>query len=237
MKHIIEVGKVFKTNSYGDIRIVERLEKGHFLVEFVDTGYRTTAHRGNIVAGKVRDYDKQSKVTTVWEDCNIPMVNNAGDHFTVVQKRSNRCVVLFRDTNYMTYAEWGNVVAGKITDPYKKTFLGVGYTGEYKVTPYWKKARQLWSNMMKRCYNPNDERGYFGRCFVDVRWHCFANFLEDLPNLYNFDKWVDYNGSGVKYNLDKDLKLPGNNVYSPISCSFEEEGLNKGATSRNNYYR
>lgn len=237
MKHIIEIGSLFKTNSYGDIRILENLKKGYFLVEFVETGYKVTANRANIVAGKVRDGSRKIPSRTAWEDCEIHMKNNAGDDFTIVQKRGKDCVVHFPETNYMTYAHTHNVLCGKISDPYKKTFLGIGYIGEYTKVHYWKKAKQLWSNMMKRCYSEKDQKGYLGKAFVDSRWHCFANFLEDLPTLDNFDGWLDFDNTGVKYNLDKDLKIPGNTVYSRVACTFELESLNKGATIKNNYYR
>ena len=237
MKHFIEIGDEFETNSYGKLKLIEKQEKGYYLVEFLDTGYRTTANRQNILKGKVRDKSKKHHCVKEWEDVNIPLENNAGDKLVIVQRRAKECVVHFIDTNYMTHALYENVIKGKIADPYKRTVLGIGYIGEYKPVSYWKKAKQLWSNMMKRCYNPNDERGYYGKCFVDVRWHSFANFLEDLPTLNNFNEWLDFENTGTKYNLDKDLKIPGNNIYSPIACSFEDERVNKGATSRNNYYR
>lgn len=238
MKHIIEINKVFKTNNYGDIQILKKLEKGYFLVRFVNTGYEVTANRANIVAGKVRDSTMNYPTTTrEWENTNIEMKNNAGDIFTVIRRNSKKCIVLFKDTQYMTEAYWVNVVVGKISDPYKKTFMGVGYQGEFERVFYWQKAKQLWSNMMKRCYNPKDERGYYGRCFVSPRWQCFANFLNDLPSLENFSNWLNFEDTGIKYNLDKDLKIPNNNIYSEHTCGFELEAYNKGATSRNNYYR
>ena len=219
MKHKIEIGQVFRTNSYGDIRILEKKDKGYFLVEFVDTGYKVTANRSNIVAGKVRDTSKKHHCTLDWEDVYVPMKNNAGDVFVIVQKRANSVVVWFPATNYMTYADYRNVAYGKIADPYKKTFLGVGYTGEYAKVSYWRQAKQLWSNMMKRCYN-QEHGDYYGKCFVDTRWHCFANFLEDLPTLENFDKWLEYKDGGEPYDLDKDIKIPGNRIYSKVACKF-----------------
>jgi len=237
MKHKVEINQIFPTNTYGSIQIIKKLDKGYFLVRFVDTGYEVTASRANILAGKVRDRSKPNPLSKDWEDVNIEMVSNSGDVFTVIRRKAKLCIVVFKETNYTTQAYWENVVKGKIKDPYKKSFLGVGYIGEFEKVPYWKKARQLWSNMMKRCYNPNDEKGYFGKCFVDPRWHCFANFLVDLPSIENFDKWLNFNETGCKYNLDKDMYIPDNKIYSKVACSFQPEGLNKGATSRNNYYR
>lgn len=237
MKNKIEIGKIFSTNTYGNIEIIKRLEKGYFLVRFVDTGYEVTANRANIFAGKVRDKSKIHHSVKEWENVNIPMVSNSGCRFTVIRKNAKKCIVVFEDTGYNTEAYWANVQSGKITDPYRKSVLGIGYLGEFKKKPYWKKAKQLWQNMMKRCYNENDDRGYHGRCFVDSRWHCFSNFLEDISTLNNFNEWNNSDKTGIKYNLDKDLIIPDNNIYSKLHCSFQKESLNKGATSRNNYYR
>lgn len=124
-----------------------------------------------------------------------------------------------------------NASKGKVKDPYRKTVYGVGWLGDIdKSIPYWKQANQLWRNMMKRCYSLKDERGYYGRAFVDERWKCFSNFLEDLPKLNNFDKWLK---GTPKYNLDKDLLVEGNKVYSFKTCQFVSEYENKAAGARN----
>lgn len=237
MKHVINVGSIFQTNSYGAIRIVSKEAKGYFVVEFVDTGCVVKAHRGNIVAGKVRDTSRASSLTRSWEDTNIVMQNNDGQEFTIVRSNAKKCVVVFSKTKHMREVYLDNAKAGKVADPYHKSFLGIGYLGEFTRWPYWKKAKQLWSNMMKRCYNPADTNGYFGRVHVDTRWHCFANFLEDLSKLEGFEGWLSSEQTGIKYNLDKDLRIPYSDVYSVETCSFVLESLNKGATSRNNYYR
>lgn len=237
MKHKIEIGMIFKTNSYGEIEIISRLEKGNFLVRFLSTGYECTAHRGNIVAGKVRDKLAVSPTEVVGKVVNKLLVNNAGDEFLVIEQTNNKFTIKFIETGHVMKVYCNNALAGKVKDPYKKTFLGIGYMGKPRNVPYKKKVYQLWSNMMKRCYSEADDKGYFGKAFVDPRWHCFADFLEDVPSLQNFSRWLDAENTGIKYDLDKDLKIPGNNTYSLETCSFVEESLNKGATSRNNYYR
>lgn len=238
MKHIINIGDIFKTNSYGDIQIVERLEKGHFRVMFPDTGYTVTAHRGNIIAGKVRDHLKPfSNTITEWEDVNEERTANNGDKFIIVKKKSHRAIIKFLETNHMCEVYYENAMAGKLKDKYRKSVHGVGYLGYPENVPYLKRAKQLWQNMIKRCYCKADTRGYYGRAFVDERWHCFENFVSDMKLLDNFEGWLNSDQTGIKYNLDKDLKIIDNDTYSVETCSFVLESLNKGATSRNNYYR
>lgn len=238
MKHNIKIGDVFKTNSYGEITILEKKEKGYFLVRFNDTGYTVTANRGNIIAGKVRDTTKLHHCTvTEWVDVNLETVSNSGAPFVILQRMSRKAKIVFTETKHFCVVEYQNALQGKVKDPYAKSVYGVGYLGEKRNVTYIKQAKQLWNNMMKRCYSTVDERGYSGEVDVDARWLCFSNFVDDLPKLENFDNWLSSKETGVKFNLDKDLIIPNNKTYSVESCSFVQESLNKGATSRNNYYR
>lgn len=220
----------YESNSYGTVEVLEK-EGKKFKVKFLDTGYETWAEIGNVLAGKVRDRTRNKAHN--WSDWDEEFVNNAGHKGKIVRKKANKCVVVFDNTGYTREAEIHNVRKGKINDPYEKSFLGIGYLGEYKKVSYWKQAKQLWSNVMKRCYNPKDYMGYFGEAFVEEHWQCFANFLYDLPELENFDKWLEGKTNGKPYNLDKDLKLPGNKIYSKENCMFVTEYENKSAGAIN----
>ena len=229
MKHQIKIGDILKTNCYGQVEVVS-FEKGSRVnVRFLETGTVVNVLRVNLIAGKVKDPAQKHHAVVEWHDCNIRMINNAGNKFTIVKKNARKCIVVFDSTGYSRECEYHNAVVGKVQDPYEKTFLGIGYIGEPESKPYRDKARQLWSNMMKRCYNPKDKRGYFGKAFVAANWHCFANFLHDLPDLPGFDGWLSAEKTGKKYNLDKDLTIPGNTVYSKYACSFIPEEENKAA--------
>ena len=161
-------------------------------------------------------------------------VSNAGHSFTILSRDGKECVIQFCDTGYVRRANIDNLRAGKVRDFYAISVWGVGYYGEFQKVHYWKQAKQLWQNMLKRCYCKADVRGYYGRVTVDPRWHCFANFLEDLPKLDNFDKWLEGQRSdSTKYNLDKDFIVEGCKVYSPVTCSFVTEYENKSAGARN----
>lgn len=154
------------------------------------------------------------------------MKNKAGFEFVILENKGRTCIIKFLESNSVREAHTANVYAGKVKDFYAKTRLGVGYIGEYKSVPYHKKALQLWSNMMKRCYNQNDSRGYYAKgTTVDARWLCYANFLEDLPSLKNFDKWL----ANENMNLDKDLCENSCNIYSAKTCQFISEAENKAA--------
>ena len=78
----------------------------------------------------------------------------------------------------------------------------------------------LWSNMLKRCYSERYQKRKptYKDCSVCDRWLVFANFLEDLPLIENYELWRDNPNTGVS--LDKDSKVKGNKVYSLNTCKF-----------------
>lgn len=228
------LGKVFETNCSGKVEVIE--EKGAKLkVRFLDTGYVRSALRHNLLKGKVKDHTLEYITPTVV--LNERHKSNSTGWFTILTKTGKRCVIQFDETGYTTEVYIDNARAGKVKDPYFRTVYGVGYLGEFdkKRYKYWKQAKQLWKNMLKRCYSDVDPKGYkkFG-VTVDERWLCFANFLEDLNSLENFDAWLENHGKPTRYNLDKDFKIPGNKVYSRDACMFVEDSLNKSEAAIRN---
>lgn len=161
--------------------------------------------------------------------------NNAGDAFNIIHRDGNKCTIQFVETGSIRSALFHNLRHGKVKDLYKITRYGKGYQGDFdKSKKYWRQALQLWGNMLKRCYCEADPKGYYGRGItVDARWLCFANFLEDIDKLQNFEEWLEGLTSTVKYNLDKDLLVDGCKVYSLNTCWFVPEGINKAAGARN----
>jgi hypothetical protein len=229
----IEVNQVIKTNRDGDVLVLS-ISKKFSEVKFLNTGFIRSVHTANLEKGKCAD-------TTITDrkkerEVNIVLLNNAGDELTMLSKKGNQCVVQFTKTGYTTKAYIENVVQGKIKDPYSPSTYNIGYPGLFnKKLSYCKQAQQLWRNMMKRCYSEADKKGYFGKgVTVDTRWHCFANFLDDISSLDNFHNWLNADKTGINYNLDKDFKFKSNKVYSKETCMFLQESINKSCTSRTN---
>lgn len=231
MKHVI--GNIYPTNRDGNVELISK--KGKVAtIKFLNTGFVREVGMGNLMAGKAMDYTVTEREYTEVEYPNTLMSSNNYGSFILLEKKGKDCIVQFVETGYTVKALWENIKLGKIADPYKKNNYG-GWQGEFEKTSYWKQADQLWRNMMKRCYSTKDEKGYLGKdVTVDDRWLCFANFLEDLPKLENFDLWLEgQNADSTKYNLDKDFKIDGNKVYSREACMFLTEAFNKSYTIRN----
>jgi hypothetical protein len=51
----MEVGEIYKTNNYGDLKVVNYINNKNVIVEFIDTGYQKTTNTTNIKGGGVKD--------------------------------------------------------------------------------------------------------------------------------------------------------------------------------------
>ena len=89
--------------------------------------------------------------------------------------------------------------------------------GEKVRCPYY----NTWVDMLKRCYDDKfqNRRPTYKGCSVCPEWISFMNFR----------KWMmaqDWQGK----QLDKDLLIRGNKVYSPTSCVFVDTMTNNFTT-------
>ena len=109
--------------------------------------------------------------------------------------------------------------------PYKieRTVCGIGFNsgGNYETSLNKKqlKVYKLWAAMMNRCYNPiylKQKPNYIG-CTVCEEWHDFQNFA----------KWFYSERFHIfKYELDKDILIKGNKIYSPETCCLVPHSIN-----------
>ena len=112
----------------------------------------------------------------------------------------------------------------------KRLVYGVGINdADYPVSRYETvdgKRRQLWVcpfyqswlNIFKRVYNKN-VHGTYKDCSVDEQWHHFTRYKAWMES----QKWQGNE-------LDKDILVQGNKVYSPDTCVFVPQYVNKFLT-------
>ena len=108
--------------------------------------------------------------------------------------------------------------------------------GKYKVrvngrhTP----AYGAWSGVMQRCYNKGHKsfEWYGGNgVTVDLVWHdyqCFAEwYSENYPLVIENGRLVNkLDDTSQRWQLDKDIRVPGNKVYGALTCCFMTRRLN-----------
>ena len=87
-------------------------------------------------------------------------------------------------------------------------------------------AYESWFGMIRRCYHTRPFESAYEQCYVCDEWLDFSNFK----------KWFNTidNGYREKYQLDKDILVKGNKVYSPQTCCFVPMELNTLLTKRHN---
>lgn len=79
-----------------------------------------------------------------------------------------------------------------------------------------------WRNMLQRCYSESWKKKH--PCYVG------CSVCNEWLSLGNFKEWFDTNYiSG--YQLDKDILVKGNKVYSPETCCFVPQEINKLTTN------
>lgn len=105
---------------------------------------------------------------------------------------------------------------------YTPTVQGVGFlgVGNHKTWVGGKKAPayRTWGNILMRCYDPSysvRNPTYTG-CTVAPEWHNFQVFAE----------WYHAQTICKGWELDKDLIVKGNKVYSAETCSFVPQEIN-----------
>ena len=103
----------------------------------------------------------------------------------------------------------------------KKLLYNVGindYIGKVNINGKIEKFYKVWQSMLSRCYDPkyhNRNPAYIG-CKVCKEWY----------SLTAFKKWFDKNYI-EDYELDKDILIEGNKLYSPDTCCFVPKEINR----------
>ena len=106
----------------------------------------------------------------------------------------------------------------------RKLVFGVGVNdADYIISPTINGRRvtcvfyQAWKDMLKRCYSEKNQTKhptYIG-CSVCEEWLTFSNFK----------KWMELQDHEGKQ-LDKDILITGNKIYSPLTCVFVSRQVN-----------
>lgn len=146
----------------------------------------------------------------------IYKTNNFGNIKIINYINSRNVLVEFVETGYLTRTCAVNIRKGGIKDVMRPSVYGVGYVGAGTYTSK-SKTYGTWSNMIRRCYAKDSEFKYptYMDCSVSEDWHNFQVFAEWYGNNYRDG-----------YDLDKDLLVVGNKIYSSDTCIFVPPSIN-----------
>lgn len=142
------------------------------------------------------------------------------------RRRNDIDVEFLDDFHYIKeHSTYSNFIKGQIKNPYDRCLFGVGYIGDgkwqVKHNGNFSRVYLCWMHMIERCYYEKNKKlhpSYYDKCTVCDEWHNFQTFA-------NWYKEREYECDG-RLHLDKDIKNPGNTVYSPENCLLVPQRIN-----------
>lgn len=144
---------------------------------------------------------------------------------------SSDCDIILNDSTVMTNITYLEIKRGAIRNPYFRRSYNIGYQGQgnYGFLTH-QAAEQKWRSMLRRCYSEKclERDSTYKDVTVCEEWHNFQNFAQ-----WHEQNW-DYRYMNSTWNLDKDILIKDNKIYSPETCCFVPQEINKLLTIRSN---
>ena len=173
-----------------------------------------------------------------YKDCvgKVCKSKSSGDFKILKYNDRANVEIQFLNTGYEVVVRLDHIKSGKVKDPYSPSVCGVGISGtKYPITIDGVKTKEyvLWKGMLQRCYSDAYQKKYptYKGCEVSENFKSYEYFYEWCNKQIGFD---------VKgFDLDKDLLIKGNKVYSENTCIFIPREINtllvKRKASRGKY--
>ena len=171
-----------------------------------------------------------------YKDCvgKVCKSKSSGDFKVLKYNDARNVEIQFLKTGFKTSVQLINIKSGNVKDHYSPSVCGVGILGtKYpsKVNDVKTKEYELWTHMLQRCYSDTNvcdtskkRNPTYTGCEVSENFKYYEYFYE----------WCNKQiGFGVEgWQLDKDLLVKGNKVYSEGSCVFIPKEINQLLTKR-----
>ena len=160
-----------------------------------------------------------------YKDCvgKILKSKNFGDFKVLKYNDAKDVEIQFINTGFEVVVELGSIRKGEVKDSYSPSVYGVGVTGTkypVKINGVITKEYVLWRSMLTRCYSDTFKKKnptYEG-CEVSDKFKSYEYFYEWCNNQFGFNN--------KDWQLDKDLLVKGNKVYSENTCVFIPSEIN-----------
>ena len=160
-----------------------------------------------------------------YKDCvgKIYKSTSSGDFKILKYNDTTNVEIQFLKTGFETSARLDHVKSGKIKDRYVPSVYGVGIVGNkypIKVNDVQTKEYGLWKSMLRRCYSDNFKKKNptYIDCEVSDKFKSYEYFYEWC------NKQIGFGVDG--FEIDKDLLIKGNRVYSESTCVFLPQEIN-----------
>lgn len=164
---------------------------------------------------------------------NVFETNNFGNVIVVSAENSRNIIVEFINTGTRVLADLSNLRGGRLKDPSIPSLIrGWGvldidysrYTNEDNICP----LVTDWVSMIDRCYNPvtKSKIPSYDNVKVCDEWKYFSNFRKWVLDVQGNYNWM-------LCELDKDLLMLNNKIYSPETAAYVSEMTNSFIRTKN----
>jgi hypothetical protein len=157
-------------------------------------------------------------------------ITNEGYTIEIIEyfNRAN-CTIKFEDNNIVKNRKYPLITKGIIKNPLHKSVYDIGFRGVGKYTrTTHPKIYQTWNSMLERGYDNDYQKRHptYKNITVYEEWHNFQNFAKWWEENYNSETMQGWN-------LDKDILVKDNKIYSPETCCFVPQEINLLLTKNN----
>ena len=202
-----------KLNTHGDkMKIIKYNGTYDIDIEFENGFIRRCVTYTDFKRGALINVDYSKRIGEV-------RYNSYRSKITVMDYKDSNNVHIQFDNGYKDVVTWSSFNKGSIKSPYCKSLIGVGYVGEGEYT-YDDQWYDYWSAMIERVTLKNNG---FLRTYADVimcrEWYNYQVFADWAKENY-------YEVQDLPMDLDKDILVKGNKVYSPETCVFTPHIIN-----------
>ena len=147
--------------------------------------------------------------------------NNSGVCVVVNYTNYDDVTVKFVETGYETKTRMDNLKLGKVKDYLHPSIYGKGILGEgFKQSESQSYSFQLWKNMLKRCYSEVSfkKSPSYEQCLTSETFNDYQQFKTWCNSQLGF--------GNTGWELDKDILVKGNKIYSEDTCCFVPKEIN-----------
>jgi len=180
---------------------------------------------GNIVEHKAYSSFKNGDIGDKASRLLETSYNAYNNKMTIVKYITCFNILVQFESGYTVKNKYEDFLTGSISSPYDKSICGVGYIGEGKFDAYNKGVPTLayssWQRVISRSYNEK----FKIRCTTYKDCTCSKEWL----NFQCFALWFSenyYEVEGYKMNVDKDILIKHNKLYSAETCIIVPHNIN-----------
>jgi hypothetical protein len=148
--------------------------------------------------------------------------NRHNENYVVRKYVGNRYYEIVFDNGETLISRRDHIKEGNVKNFKTRTVFDIGFLGGDTYIPKHNKyIYSKWKDMLRRCYNEKErcKNNSYKDVIVCDEWHNFQNFAEWVYKNYDLD-----NIQG--WQLDKDILVKGNKIYSPDNCCFIPSEIN-----------